>query len=103
MYQPVRGRELTCGQDLPIDLLRLFDAVDLAEIAITSAATVTQGEGPADAFRLPDLAGAAAVFGQAQGHKCARCWMILPEVGTVAGHDDLCRRCGSAVDASGAP
>ncbi len=76
----------------------LFGHVELAEIAITSAAQIEVGEGPDDAFRLPDVAGAAALFRPATGEKCARCWMILPEVGTVAGHDDLCRRCAGAVD-----
>jgi isoleucyl-tRNA synthetase len=77
----------------------LFDDVSLAEIAITSAATVELGDGPLDAFRLPDVAGAAAVFQRAEGGKCARCWMVLPEVGAVSGHADLCRRCSDAVDA----
>jgi isoleucyl-tRNA synthetase len=77
----------------------LFDDVSLAEIAITSVAFVAVGEGPEDAFRLSDVPGAAAVFQRAEGGKCARCWMILPEVGTVSAHSDLCRRCSTAVDA----
>jgi isoleucyl-tRNA synthetase len=76
----------------------LFETVDLAEIAITSGAKIAVGEGPADAFRLGDVPGAAAQFQAAEGRKCARCWMILPEVGTVPDHDDLCRRCSDAVD-----
>ncbi|HWY13736.1 MAG TPA: isoleucine--tRNA ligase [Rhizomicrobium sp.] len=76
----------------------LFDGVDLSEIAITSGVRVELGEGPADAFRLADVPGAAAVFRHAEGLKCARCWMVLPEVGTVAGHPDLCLRCSDAVD-----
>jgi isoleucyl-tRNA synthetase len=48
---------------------------------------------------LPDLADVAVQFQPASGRKCARCWMILPEVGTVPGHDDLCRRCSAAVEA----
>ncbi len=67
--------------------------VDLAEIAITSGARVEIGQGPAEAFRLPDVAGAAVVFAPADGRKCGRCWMVLPEVGTVPAHPDLCRRC----------
>jgi isoleucyl-tRNA synthetase len=78
---------------------QLIDAAGLAELCITSHAEIVVGEGPAEAFRLPDVAGAAALFRPAQGKKCARCWMILPEVGTVAGHDDLCKRCADAVDA----
>ena len=81
----------------PTDV-RLFDGVDLAEISITSAARIEQARGPDDAFRLPDVADAAAVFEPAHGNKCARCWMILPEVGSVPGHDDLCRRCATAVE-----
>jgi isoleucyl-tRNA synthetase len=77
----------------------LFEAIDLAEIAITSAATISLAEPPTDAFRLPDLADVAVQFQPASGRKCARCWMILPEVGTVPGHDDLCRRCSAAVEA----
>jgi isoleucyl-tRNA synthetase len=76
----------------------LFETTHLAEIAITSAAEVAVGEGPADAFRLSDVPGAATQFRRAEGRKCARCWMILPEVGTVPGHEDLCRRCSDAVD-----
>jgi isoleucyl-tRNA synthetase len=82
----------------------LFDDVSLAEIAITSVAFVEVGDGPADAFRLPEVPGAATVFQRAEGGKCARCWVILPEVGTVPAHPDLCRRCSAAVDAlEGAP
>ncbi|MGB8364775.1 MAG: class I tRNA ligase family protein, partial [Rhizomicrobium sp.] len=76
-----------------------FDAVDLAELCITSHAEIVLGEGPAEAFRLPDVPGAAAMFQPALGRKCARCWMILPEVGTVAQHNDLCGRCAGALDA----
>ncbi len=74
----------------------LFDTLDLAEIAITSAAKVVAGAAPADAFRLPDVAGAGVSFAMAEGEKCARCWMILPEVGKQA-HPDLCNRCAEAV------
>ena len=37
------------------DLFAALVDVDLAEICITSAATLVQDEGPADAFRLPDV------------------------------------------------
>ena len=30
--------------------------------------------------------------------RCERCWRVLPEVGRVPGHDDLCRRCADVVD-----
>jgi len=75
----------------------LLKGLDLAEIAITSAAYVSTVEPPADAFRLADVAGVAAVFHHAEGEKCARCWMVLPEVGKIPDHLDLCQRCSEAV------
>jgi isoleucyl-tRNA synthetase len=39
------------------------------------------GEGPAEAFRLPDVSGVAVVPGRAEGKRCARSWKILPSVG----------------------
>ncbi len=73
---------------------------DLAEICITSAARIVHGYPPDGAFSLPELAGAAVVFEHAPGSKCARCWMILPEVGRNPEHDDLCNRCADAVNAA---
>jgi isoleucyl-tRNA synthetase len=77
--------------------VRLLEDVDLAEIAITSDAKIVHGPAPNGAFRLNDVAGAAVVFAHAEGNKCARCWMILPEVGSHAEHPDLCNRCTDAV------
>ncbi|HEY4124137.1 MAG TPA: isoleucine--tRNA ligase [Rhizomicrobium sp.] len=78
---------------------KLFESVNLGEIAITSNAHVSTIAPPADAFRLPDVEGVAVEFHHAQGNKCARCWMILPEVGTDPAHPDLDGRCAHAVDA----
>jgi isoleucyl-tRNA synthetase len=77
----------------------LFAGIDLAEIAITSDATVSTDAPPEGAFRMPEVPGAAAWFQPAVGEKCARCWMILPEVGSVAVAPDLCRRCADVVEA----
>ncbi|MGE0716180.1 MAG: isoleucine--tRNA ligase [Alphaproteobacteria bacterium] len=76
-----------------------FDGLSLAEIAITSSAEIVAGEALEAAFALDDVAGVAVVPRAAQGGKCQRCWRVLPEVGTVAGADDLCRRCADAVAA----
>jgi isoleucyl-tRNA synthetase len=62
----------------------LFDAavdVDLAELCITSAATLVEGEGPPSAFRLEDVRGVAVEPERAQGRKCARSWKISEAVG----------------------
>ncbi len=71
--------------------------IDFAEICITSAVQVQVGEAPAEAFRLEDVKGVGALPRSASGIKCERCWQVLPEVGHVQGHDDLCQRCADAV------
>ncbi len=80
-----------------------YDAVikdaDLAELCITSSVTVQKGAAPEGAFRMDDIAGLAVTTTLAEGGKCERCWMILPEVGQNAEHDDLCNRCADAVSA----
>ena len=78
----------------------LFDDLDLGEIAITSNARVSTHAAPSDVFALPEIPGVMAEFHHAEGDKCARCWMILPEVGKNPAHEDLCNRCSEAVDAS---
>ena len=72
--------------------LGLFDAIDLAEIAITSQARVEALVAPvSDA--PPGYA--AVQIAKAEGEKCARCWRVLPEVATHADH--ICDRCTGAV------
>ena len=73
-----------------------MQGVDLAEIAITSAATLVAGEPPADAFTLGDVAGIGVVPRLAEGSKCERCWQVLPDVG-AHGRDGICGRCAAAV------
>jgi isoleucyl-tRNA synthetase len=47
---------------------------DFAELCITSGLKIVAGDGPADAFRLPNVAGVAVVIERAAGVKCARSW-----------------------------
>ncbi len=72
--------------------------LDLAEICITSAGTLTTAPASAGAFALPDVANVAVVVSPAPGEKCQRCWRVLPEVGKDAAHPDLCGRCAAAVE-----
>jgi len=74
-----------------------MEGVDLAEIAITSQARLIEGEAPAGAFTLEEVAGVAVVPASAEGEKCVRCWMHLPDVGAAPDHPDLCGRCAQAV------
>jgi isoleucyl-tRNA synthetase len=79
------------------DYIAAIGRESLAEIAITSQATLETGDGPADAFRLDDVPGVAVVFGKAEGARCARCWKILPEVGSDKDYPDLSLRDADAV------
>jgi isoleucyl-tRNA synthetase len=51
-----------------------LEGVDLAEVCIVSDIAVEATEGPAEAFRLPEVAGVAVVPRRADGVKCARSW-----------------------------
>jgi isoleucyl-tRNA synthetase len=77
-----------------------LEGLDLAEIAITSQATLVEVEEgaqpPEGAFTLADVPGVAVVPEPAEGGKCARCWRVLPEVKEAAGQ--ICGRCEEAVD-----
>ncbi|HEY2179001.1 MAG TPA: isoleucine--tRNA ligase [Caulobacteraceae bacterium] len=78
-------------------LLAAFDCLDPAEVFRTSQASLHAGEGPAAAFRLPEVAGVAVVAARAKGAKCARSWRILPEVGSDPRYPDLSLRDADAV------
>ncbi len=73
-----------------------MEGVDLSEISITSAATLLTGDVPDGAFTVPDIAGIGVVPALAEGEKCARCWQVLPDVGTHT-NPDVCARCDAAV------
>jgi isoleucyl-tRNA synthetase len=79
------------------DLLAALEGIDMAEVAITSAATLRAGEGPSEAFRLEDVPGVAVEFRRAEGRKCARSWKILPTVGSDPDYPDVSPRDAKAL------
>jgi isoleucyl-tRNA synthetase len=94
------GSSLQAAVELfvPQRLADLLADVDLAELCITSAATARPEPIPEDAFTLPDVPNVGAQVALAPGDRCERCWRVLPEVGHVPGHSDLCRRCAAVID-----
>ncbi len=74
-----------------------LNGADMAEICITSQATVTKGSAPDGAIRDSKIEGVAVVFQKSQGNKCARSWKILPEVGSDKEYPDLTLRDADAV------
>ena len=91
-WKPIRS----CTCPTPTCSRALVD-VDLAEICITSAATLVSDEGPATAFRLPDVSGVAVVAKLAEGTKCARSWKISPAVGSDPEYPDVTPRDAQAL------
>ena len=79
------------------DLFEAVADVDLAEICITSAATLVKDEGPASAFRLSDVAGVAVVPNLAEGTKCARSWKVLNTIGADPAFPDVSPRDAQAL------
>jgi isoleucyl-tRNA synthetase len=80
-----------------IDLFAALVEVDLAEVSITSAATLVEGEGPAEAFRLPDVPGVAVEFRLAEGTKCARSWKVSGAVGSDPDYPNVTPRDAQAL------
>jgi isoleucyl-tRNA synthetase len=74
------------------DLFAALVDIDLAEVCITSAATLYADDGPSEAFRLPDVAGVAVVAKLAEGTKCARSWKVSPAVGSEPDYPDVTPR-----------
>ena len=64
----------------------LLNEAEWTEIAIVSAVHAVAGTGDEN-----------ATVAVAPGEKCARCWKVLPEVGSHAGHPGLCLRCVEVV------
>jgi isoleucyl-tRNA synthetase len=82
------------------ELGRAVAGVDMAEVSITSAATVAsvdEGQAPPTAFRLDDVAGVAVEVRLAEGRKCARSWKILPSVGSDPDYPDVSPRDAQAL------
>ena len=69
----------------------------MAEVSITSDATLVEGDGPAGAFRLDEVAGVAVEVRLAEGRKCARSWKILPSVGSDPAYPDVSPRDAQAL------
>jgi isoleucyl-tRNA synthetase len=94
------GASLEADPIIYVNNPALFEAVvdvDLAEVSITSAATLIEADGPPGAFRLDDVAGVAVEVRRAEGKRCARSWKILPSVGSEPGFPDVTPRDAKAL------
>jgi isoleucyl-tRNA synthetase len=94
------GSSLEAHPIVHVSNQELFEAVadvDLADVCITSAATLVRDEGPEDVFRLPDVPGVAVKPNLAEGQKCARSWKITAAVGEDPQFPDVTPRDAQAL------
>ncbi len=78
------------------ELRGLLASIDFADACITSTIEVSGDAAPSGAFTLEDVSGVAVIFAKATGEKCARCWKILPDVGSHK-YAQTCGRCSGAL------
>jgi isoleucyl-tRNA synthetase len=80
------------------DDLAILAGIDMAEISITSDLKIIEGDGPDDAFRLPDVKGVSVLFKLANGEKCQRCWKIYTLANQSSSEQEpLCQRCSDVI------
>ena len=89
------GSNLSAKVDIWADeaLKTILDRLEneLRFVLITSQVAVhTFDESKGEAT---DIDGLRVTVSGADGEKCVRCWHVLPDVNTHAGHDGLCSRC----------
>jgi isoleucyl-tRNA synthetase len=91
------GSSLEAAPEVYIKEAAAFAAassVDFAEVCITSAISLHEGEGPADAFKLDEV---SVVSHKAEGLKCARSWKISKDIGQDKDFPDITPRDAEAV------
>ncbi|TCU19001.1 isoleucine--tRNA ligase [Rhizobium sullae] len=74
-----------------------LDGLDFSEICITSDIGVDGGEGPVEAFQLPEVPGVSVEPKLAEGTKCARSWRITKDVGSDPQYPDVSARDAAAL------
>lgn len=79
------------------ELLKALEGQDFEEICITSGIAIAANEGPADAFRLTEVAGVSVEPKLAEGVKCARSWRITTDVGSDPEYPDVSARDAAAL------
>ena len=65
----------------------------MAEIAITSSATIMAGDNHSSGFSLDDIKDVVVDVKKAKGTKCKRCWKFDSEINS----SDICKRCSVVI------
>ena len=70
-----------------------IENIDIAEIAITSSATLMAYESLSPGFSIDEIKGIIVDVKKSNGSKCKRCWKFDNEINS----DSLCNRCKDAI------
>jgi isoleucyl-tRNA synthetase len=79
------------------ELLKALEGHDFEETCITSGIAIVAGEGPQDAFRLPEVSGVVVDPTLAEGVKCARSWRVTKDVGSDPEYPEVSARDAAAL------
>ncbi len=71
----------------------IIENIDMAEIAITSSATIMTDCNPSSGFSIDDIDDVVVIVKKAKGIKCKRCWKFDGEINS----SDICKRCSAVV------
>ena len=71
----------------------IIENIDMAEIAITSSATIMAGDNQSSGFSLDDIKDVVVDVKKAKGTKCKRCWKFDSEINSSG----ICKRCSVVI------
>ena len=81
------------------NLMAAYEGADADELFITSQAKLIEGDAPAGAFTLGEIAGVGVVPTKAGGVKCARSWKYFDPATAIDGFPGITPRDAAAVQA----
>jgi len=75
------------------EIKEIIENIDMAEIAITSSATIMTDFKHSSGFSIDDIKDVVVDVKKAKGTKCKRCWKFDSEINEI----DICKRCSVAI------
>ncbi|KJG01614.1 isoleucine--tRNA ligase [Photobacterium angustum] len=90
---------LSANAELAEKLNKLED--ELRFVLLTSKAQVVVADSKPENAQETDIEGLFVTVNASEAAKCERCWHHVADVGTIAGHEEICGRCATNIDGEG--
>ncbi|WP_027253085.1 isoleucine--tRNA ligase [Photobacterium halotolerans] len=74
---------------------------ELRFVLLTSKAQVALADNKPAEAKPTEVAGLSVLVTASEAAKCDRCWHHVADVGTIAGHEEICGRCVTNIDGQG--